>query len=292
MQHKVCDKTIIAMHDKRVTLNIKHFLTENVGVAAKPRVTYSGPDGSTHSDFAWVEANTVNQCQEAMLNYDCINHHLYSWDYTGLVMQRLMIKHRWLAAYQSVPTTRVNLVKLFFNSVLRTNASKAVNREAPLDYKEQSELLDGILAAGGQPIMVATWPNYQIPRNQGKSSGGSNGRVLQIRQPVWTATPRRRTPERRAGMRSFAGRIILRRGRTAATPRPPPAARTGREATSPTSATSSCRMAATVTALTVEKSINLAALECRRQSLVFVVWLSTIVTHIFRTYAYLYLPLK
>ena len=173
MQHKVCDKTIIAMHDKRVTLNIKHFLTENVGVAAKPRVTYSGPDGSTHSDFAWVEANTVNQCQEAMLNYDCINHHLYSWDYTGLVMQRLMIKHRWLAAYQSVPTTRVNLVKLFFNSVLRTNASKAVNREAPLDYKEQSELLDGILAAGGQPITAATSPNYQIPKNQGKSSGGN-----------------------------------------------------------------------------------------------------------------------
>ena len=174
MQHKVCDKTIIAMHDKRVTLTIKHFLTENVGVAAKPRVTFTSPDGSTHSDFAWVEANTINQCQEAMLNYNCINHHLYSWDYTGLVMERILIKHRWLAAYQSNPSVRVNLVKLFFNAVLRTNASRAVNREAPLVYKEQSELFDGILLTAGTPPPTSTVsPPYQIPKSSVKVAGGN-----------------------------------------------------------------------------------------------------------------------
>ena len=87
---------------------------------------------------------------------------------------------------------------------------------------------------------------------------GTNGRVLQTRRPVGTTT-RRRTTGRRVETRSSAGPITQWRGRTAATPGPPRAAQTGRGATSPISATSSCRMAATATALTAEKIISLSS---------------------------------
>ena len=191
----VSEKVIIMMHDRKIALTMKHFIIDNVAVACKPKVTYTGPGGSTHSDFAWVEASTLAQAQEAILNYSVLIHHLYSWDTTGFIIQRVLLKHNWLARY-AVMTVRMTIIRTFFDGVLRINAAKASNnRGVPMSYKEQLELMESITdrihnpSNGGGGGHTAQNSGFKIPRsaasNPGPGRQGAAGPKKEDKRARW-----------------------------------------------------------------------------------------------------------
>lgn len=165
----VSEKVIALCHDQTVPLTMKQFLQDNCAVASKPKVTFTGPNGSSTVDYAWVEATSMAHAHEAILNYQVIIHQLFPWVTTGFIIQRVLLKFNWMAAYSHMPT-RIGIVRSFFDGVLRINASRACKKSLPMDYKEQLEFMNTIIektpnlapsAAAGAP---AAAEGYRIPR--------------------------------------------------------------------------------------------------------------------------------
>ena len=103
----VSEKVIIMMHDCKIALTMKHFIVDTVAVACKLKVMYTSPGGSTHSDIAWVKTSTLAPAQDEILNYSVLIHHLYTcWNTTGFIIQRVLLKHKWLASYSVMTNNR------------------------------------------------------------------------------------------------------------------------------------------------------------------------------------------
>ena len=164
----VSDKVIAYMHDQKIALTMKHFLGDNVAVASKPKVTFSGPGGSSTQDYDWTEATTIAHTHEAILNYQTILHHLFSWNPTGLIIQRVLLKYNWLVTFGNL-TSRVNIIRTFFDRVLRINASRACKRDIILDYKEMIDILETITARTSNPAPSTAsnhgGPDFKIPKS-------------------------------------------------------------------------------------------------------------------------------
>ena len=174
----VADKVIAYMHDQKVALTMKHFLGDNVAVASKPKVTFSGPGGSSTSDYDWTEATTIAHTHEAVLNYQTILHHLFSWNPTGLIIQRVLLKHNWMASYGNL-TVRVNIIRSFFDRVMRINASRACNRDIIMDYKEMLDLMETMTARTQMAPAAASssvTADFRIPKsNSSRVATGGRG---------------------------------------------------------------------------------------------------------------------
>ena len=163
----ISERVIALCHDQTIPLTMKQFIQDNCAVASKPKVTFAGPGGSSTVDWDWVEATTLAHAHEAILNYQVVIHHLFPWVTTGFIIQRVLLKVNWLAAYGNL-NTRLGIIRTFFNSVLRINAGRACKKALPMDFKEQMEQMSSIMertpsqapsqAAGGQV------DNYKIPR--------------------------------------------------------------------------------------------------------------------------------
>ena len=140
---KIADKTITSMHDRSIPLQMKHFLAENATVATKPRkeVKKLDDDGmATIIDFMWEAASSMQQVQEGVNSYTFLLHMLWPFDPTGIIINNLMTKYKW-ASMATDLKTRQNIVVGYFNSVLRTNASRASNRSVVMGYQEHETLL-------------------------------------------------------------------------------------------------------------------------------------------------------
>ena len=166
----VSEKVIALLHDQTVPLTMKQFLQDNCAVASKPKITFTGPGGSSTCDYAWVEATTMAHAHEAILNYQVCLHHLFPWVTTGFIIQRVLLKVNWLADYGHL-ATRLGIIRTFFNSVLRINAGRACKRGIPMNFKEQFEQMTSIMErtpkqSGGQALAQAggQQDGYRIPR--------------------------------------------------------------------------------------------------------------------------------
>ena len=168
---KIADKTITSMHDRSIPLQMKHFLAENATVATKPRkeVKKLDDDGmATIIDFSWEAASNMQQVQEGFNSYTYLLHMLWPFDPTGIIMNNLMTKYKW-AAMATDLKTRQNIVVGYFNSVLRTNASRASNRSVVMSYQEHETLL--------KDTMLKNQVSPEIPlfaQKQFLQSGASN----------------------------------------------------------------------------------------------------------------------
>ena len=169
--HCVSEKVIALCHNQRIALTMKQFIADNVAVASKPKVTFTGPGGSSSTDFDWIEATTLAHAQEAILNYQVIIHHLFPWVVTGFIIQRVLLKVNWLANHNL--STRMNIIRTFFNGVLRINAARACKLDLPLDYKEQLEFMQTITERVPTPSGTQTGgsEDYRIPRGSAPRSG-------------------------------------------------------------------------------------------------------------------------
>ena len=95
-------------------------------------------------DFDWELPSSLNAIQEAISNYLCVLHQLWPQDPSAMILQRVLVRHKWVANASDL-SLRIALISDFFNAVLRLNASRASNRECVLSYEEQEKCLKDIL---------------------------------------------------------------------------------------------------------------------------------------------------
>ena len=74
--------------------------------------------------------------QQGVINYAIGMHAIWPTDYSPLVIMKVLAENRWGEAVAEDEKTRTDLVKKFFNEVIRENSGRAVRGEPPLDYEQ------------------------------------------------------------------------------------------------------------------------------------------------------------
>ena len=125
------------MHDRQNTVELKHFMSENTGVASKPMKEIRRKEDEeliTISDFNWTEPQSIRQVQEALENYRAILQLLWPMEQTGTIIGRLLLRYWFISAAQDAKT-KVSVICKYFNAVQRLNVKRAANRSAILSYE-------------------------------------------------------------------------------------------------------------------------------------------------------------
>lgn len=172
----VAQKTIELIHNRANAYQLKHFFVGNINVENKSRKDFfNWEDGklAKEQDLSWESPQSLQQIQEALINWSIINQQLYPFDCTPLMLQRLLVRYRWI---QSAPNYigRRNIISTLFEVMSRTNASRAVNNGTPLSYKELEELLKDILLKNGVSPEV---PLPSIPKDSGQEFASNSGQA-------------------------------------------------------------------------------------------------------------------
>ena len=183
----IADRTIIDMHDRKNQLSLKMFLSENVSVANKPKVETRTQEGdgttSTSYDLNWRKPSTLSAVQEAYHNYSSLSHWLWPFDPTPISLLRLMHKFKWLEVAENQSNDsklRVELVKTFFNQIMKKLAAAALNNKCVPSFKEMEDLLKSTLSQNGLSTEVPANTKFQQGRQNynnhfNKQSPNSNG---------------------------------------------------------------------------------------------------------------------
>ena len=156
---KVADATISNLHNRKKPLMLKHFLSQNVAVASRPKkeIRKLEQEGITNTtDWNWFTPGDLSEVQEAIMNFASVNHYIWPLDCTGLSMLRLLTKYKWVSNCKNYKL-RTEIITSFFNKIMRDNAVAAVNNSCIVSYKQMEKKLHDILSANG----IST----EVPRN-------------------------------------------------------------------------------------------------------------------------------
>ena len=151
--NSLAEKTIAAAHDRTIPQQLKHYLVDNANIQNKPKreIRQLSEDGvCSIVDDWWTEVpSTLNAVQEAISSHDCLSFFLWPQDPTPKIINRLMIKYRWISAATSDMTRRITVITAFFNGILAENASRAINDLVVMSYDEAEQLLKGVMQRNG-----------------------------------------------------------------------------------------------------------------------------------------------
>lgn len=176
---QVSDKTVEAVHDRTRLLKLKHFFAGNLDVQSKAKCrTTVNEDGSLREqvDWDWENPHSLNQAQEALVNYDAVHSNIWPLDRTPNIIWRVLVKYRWISAASS-NDQKLKVICQFFENVSRCNATRAVNGQPPASYEKVEKILRQVLISLG----VSPEIPYHIPKvggasNNGPSQGGNSNK--------------------------------------------------------------------------------------------------------------------
>ena len=143
----VAPAVVVAKHDRRNTLQMKHFMRTNANVTSKPMKEMRAKDGagiSTISDYDWALPTSLKQCQDCLLLFATVNRALWPYDQTDISLNRVFNRYEWCAAAHN-DGDRVKLIRAVFNRVMEDNAFRAADGEEPLPYESIEHILKDIL---------------------------------------------------------------------------------------------------------------------------------------------------
>ena len=178
--NSINDKTIAALHDRSLVLELKHFLVANA-TNNKPIKEFRQTNehgSSTCYDILWDPPKNLLAIQEALNNYAMALHLIWPMDMTPIIMNRVLVKYHWVVNAKS-EKSRLSCISNFFNDVLRSNVRKALNKKAPLDFDQQEKCLkaamtrheipaDVPLPSGGKGDHQRPGPSQQSNNQQGQ----------------------------------------------------------------------------------------------------------------------------
>ena len=172
----VAQKSIEVVHNRSNAYQLKHFFVGNINVQNKSRKDFfNWEDGklAKEQDLSWESPQSLQQIQEAIINWAVINQQLYPFDCSPLILLRLLVRYRWIQSAADY-TGRRNIISTLFEVMSRTNASRAVNSGTPLSYKELEDLLKDILLKNGVSPEV---PLPSIPKASGQEGASGSGQT-------------------------------------------------------------------------------------------------------------------
>ena len=143
----VAPAVILARHDRKNTLLMKHYFRSIANIMSKQMKEVNFIDGggiSTISDFDWILPTTVKQCHDTLTNFAAVNRSLWPMDHTDIALTKVFSPYAWCGA-ASNEGDRVKLIRALFNRVSEDNAFRAADSEPPLSYEEIERTLKDIL---------------------------------------------------------------------------------------------------------------------------------------------------
>ena len=120
MDSAAAPAVVLARHDRRNSLQLKHYVRTNANITSKPMKEVRSRDAtgiSTISDFDWVLPTSVKQCQDAVLTFAMVNRSLWVYDHTDIALTLVINRYDWCVAASS-EADRVKLVRAVFNRVM------------------------------------------------------------------------------------------------------------------------------------------------------------------------------
>ena len=110
---------VLARHDRRNTLLLKHYNRTNANITSKPMKEMRSRDAtgiSTISDFDWMLPNRVSQCRDSVLVFATVNRSLWPYD-TDISLTKVYNRYDWCVLAGS-EGNRVKLVRAVFNRII------------------------------------------------------------------------------------------------------------------------------------------------------------------------------
>ena len=196
---KVSSKVIGWVHDRTHVLELKHFSSSNIGVSSRPRKEFRRQDedgASTMVDLDWQIPDTLTKFREALDNFSAVHFMLWPLDCTGLCMTRLMNTYNFCSNAEN-NNKRLQILRSWFNDVLRLNAERAVNEECILSYSEMETILKETLRVNGvipdPPLLVQNY-NYSYG-NQSQNRSQNSFQNRNKRQTQNYMSPKMQQPQ-------------------------------------------------------------------------------------------------
>lgn len=168
-------KTVELLQDRTKSLSLKHFHSANLYVTSKTKkeVTKFTADGCTKSfDFNWENPTTLQQLQEAVINYASLLQNIWPYDHTGISLLRLLVKFNWISGAEDF-NVRKEVLPTFFANVMSQNCARASNGKAPMSFKAMEDILKDVLLRNGIDASVPL-DGYSKKNSKGKDQ--NNGK--------------------------------------------------------------------------------------------------------------------
>ncbi len=166
----VNELAVVRMHDRSTPVTLKMLVDSNF--AKRP-----GKEAAT-IDSEWEAPTKLRAAQAAFFSYQAVLRALWPMDSTPETIGQILVKADWGGAQRS-DTARAALVEMFFNRIMIENASRAVKKGAPADYRRVKEIWEDILELQPRSATGSVQPGeggqlgYNRPNKGGR--GGFNG---------------------------------------------------------------------------------------------------------------------
>ena len=120
MDTAVAPAVVLARHDRKNALQMKHFFRSNANITSKPMKEIKARDAvgiSTIADYDWVLPTSIKKCQDCFLVFATVNRSLWPYDLTDIALNRVFNRYDWCVSAQS-EADRVKLIRHIFNRVM------------------------------------------------------------------------------------------------------------------------------------------------------------------------------
>ena len=194
---QVAERTIEIMHDRSKACTLKEFYSKNLEVkGAKDFVS-----GEMQGDAGWVNFESLQGIQEALVNYQAVSHYMWPNDPTPTSLWRILITYNWASSLRN-PKLQEKIICEYFKKVTKKNAGRAVRRDAPYDYVKHEEVFrrvcrdhkvnpDDILfgvvhqTAGQKKAQQPQAKAQKAQGGAGKGAGGKGGASKAADKRAW-----------------------------------------------------------------------------------------------------------
>ena len=165
---------IVRMHDRSTPVTLKMLVDTNF--AKRP-----GKEAMA-LDSDWEAPTKLRAAQAAFFSYQAVLRALWPMDPTPETLGQILVKADWGGQHRT-DAARANLVELLFNRVMIENASRAVKKTTPADYRRIKEIWDDLLelqpkgGASNSPAIDGPLISNRNARGgrQGPARGGRSG---------------------------------------------------------------------------------------------------------------------
>ena len=151
MESLVAQKTQLLLHDRSYPMQLRMLSPENVNISTRAKKRIERMEGgklTNITDYWWTDVDGIKTAQDCILSYTQLLQILWPMDPTGILMLRLLHQYGWIAVTGD-EGKRVAVVQTFFETVMKENCQKAVNKKPPLKLDEQEAVLKRILSRYG-----------------------------------------------------------------------------------------------------------------------------------------------
>lgn len=127
---------------------------------------------ATSLDAEWEAPKKVRGVQMALYNHAAACRALWPMDYTPETIGQVLVKAEW-GGISRTDAVRASLIEQLFDRCMIENASRAVKRKPPADYRRVKEIWDDISEGAGPVLPTPADKSGGGQNNRGQASGGS-----------------------------------------------------------------------------------------------------------------------